>query len=231
MDKNNVKLLIIVIIIITAIAGIFVSEYVKNKSSGPNPQISVQINKDNDLKKDNKFEIFDKWTLVSRENFWDNPKIFANRNYNFPNIKFSYPDNWEFQCCNDMDYASTHIIYSSKDRNKSLPYIRITDYVLSGCLNSQSDCSLGEIAKITADEKFNQLTSVIPARDVLPKAKLNNLNTTAFVYKKSEENNKVSKGYLINLKNDVIGIDFIDYELLENTFIEKFLNQISFEGK
>ena len=130
MDKNNVKLLIIVIIIITAIAGIFVSEYVKNKSSGPNPQISVQINKDNDLKKDNKFEISDKWTLVSRENFWDNPKIFANRNYNFPNIKFSYPDNWEFQCCNDMDYASTHIIYSSKDRNKSLPYIRITDYVL-----------------------------------------------------------------------------------------------------
>lgn len=190
-----------------------------------------QVNEREDSKEENGFRISDKWTLVSHYNFWSNPNFFKRSAYEFPNIEFSYPENWEFQCCNDMDHASTHIIYSSKNRDKSLPYIRITDYVLSGCPDSQDRCSLDKIVEITADEKFNRLTSVVPIADVFPKTELNNLDTTAFVYNKPEENSMASKGYIINLGNDVIEVDFVNYELLGGAFIENFLNRISFEVK
>lgn len=220
---------IIVIIVIAIAVIVLVWKCGENKPIQIDKQLSLQNN--NLLKKENEFKISDKWTLVSHGNFWNNPNLFVNRNYNFPKIEFSYPDNWDFKCCNDTDQASTHMIYSSKDHNKSLPYIRITDYVLSGCPTSQSNCSLDKTVKISADGKFNRLTSTIPAEDVLSKIKLNSLDTTAFAFNKLEEGNKTSKGYLINLGNDVIEIDFVNYELIGDTFIEKFLNRISFEAK
>lgn len=176
-------------------------------------------------------EISNKWVLVSHGNFWSNPNFFANRNYKFPNITFSYPDNWKFQCCGDTGNSSEHLIFSSENRDMSLPYIRITDHVLSGCSDAQKSCSLDKAVKVTADEKFRQLVSFVPEEDILPKLRLEKLNTVAFVYNKHEKNNTLSKGYIINLGNDVVGIDFINYELLSDTFIENFLNRIAFEIK
>lgn len=227
--STSAKVIVIIIFIITA--GVLVWNIRENKSAESEMKSSYPIDKNNDFKKNIGSEISGKWIIVSHGNFWDNPNIFASHNYKFPNIKFSYPDGWDFQCCSDMDHASIHTIYSSKNHDKSLPYITITDYVLSGCPKSQDTCPLDKITKMTANEKFNRLTSAIATSDILPKIKLNNLGTTAFVYKKSEENNKLFKGYIINLRNSVIEIDFINYELLNNAFIENFLNRVFFETK
>lgn len=221
----------IVLVIIAVSVGMFVWQYEKNLSIELEPQTPPQLKEASNSKPSNKIEISNKWTLVSHSNFWNNPNLFTNANYKFPDIDFSYPDNWEFECCGDMDHSSEHIIYSSKDHNKSLPYIRITDYALTGCPNSQNKCSLDETVTVTASEEFNRLTSTISVSDVLEKIKLDKLNTMAFVYKKSEGNNKFSKGYIINLKDSVLGLDFVNYELLDSTFIENFLNHISFEAR
>lgn len=225
---NNKKIYtgvgIILIVIITVSIGIFVWKCEKKKLTEFNPQTANQAGVSTGEKT---FKISDNWTLVSHYNFWNNPNVFKTTPYNFANIKFSYPENWEFQCCNDMDHASTHTIYSSKNRDKSLPYIQITDYVLSGCPISQKKCSMDKLIKISASEKFNQLISDIPKTSILPKIKLNNLNDTAFVFNKSEEDGKISKSYLINPGNDVIEIDFVNYEILGDKFIDNFLNRIS----
>ncbi|HLN18903.1 MAG TPA: hypothetical protein VK255_01905, partial [Patescibacteria group bacterium] len=219
---------VIVIVVIAITIGMLVWKY--EKSIKINQQTSSQNNKPN-LEENNNFEISNKWTLVSHENFWDNPNLFANRNYKFPNIEFSYPENWNFKCCGDMDHASEHIIYSSKKHASSLPYIRITDYVLSGCPNFQSTCPIDKTVKITANEKFNRLISNVSQDKILQKIELSKLSTSAFVYQKTEKNNKISKAYLLNLKDDVVEVDFVNYESLDENFINDFLNRISFESK
>lgn len=185
--------------------------------------------KENEIRND--LEISDNWTIVNHENFWDNTSFFAHKNYNFPTIEFSYPENWEFGCCNDMDYASTHIIYSSKYRDTSLPYIRITDYILSGCHDLKKTCALDKTVKLTADEKFNRLKSIISKDQILPEKEIKKLNIKAFVFKKTEKEGNFSMSYLINLKEDVIQIDFVNYEMLEENFIDNFLDRVIFESK
>lgn len=217
-----------VIIIIAITVGMFVWKIEKNKIIKSSSQISV---KNIDLEKENSVKTSDKWTSVSHENFWNNPNLFANRDYKFPNIEFSYPSDWKFQCCNDTNNGSTHIIYSSKDRDKSLPYIRITDYVLSGCPSLKNDCSIDKIVKLTANEKFSRLISAVSSDNILPKLELKNINTSAFVFNKTEKDDITSRAYIINLGNDVIQVDFIDYKSLDDKFIENFLNRIYFENK
>lgn len=230
MNNKNIPTTIgVVIIIITlVIFGVLVSVYEKNTPIETNTQKSLD-QKNNTLEQSVPIKISSNWIPVSRGNFWNNPKIFANTNYKFPNIIFSYPDNWELECCNDMDNSSQHIIYSSKNHSKQLPYIRIIHYVLTGCPALKNSCSLEEAVTMTAREKFNSLTSAIQASDILAEIKLNKLHTTAFAYKRTEENNKFSKGYIINLGKSVIEIDFVNYELLDNSFFVDFLDHISFE--
>jgi hypothetical protein len=221
----------IIIVIIAITVGMFVWKNSKKIFTNLNSQTLLQSNREDDLKKENNIEISDKWTLVSHYNFWNNPNVFLRSAYNFPNIKFSYPENWEFKCCGDMDYGSEHFINLSKNHDKSMPYIRITDYILSGCTNSKNDCPIDKTVKLTANEKFNRLISSVASDKILPKLELKKLNTNAFVYNKTERDNKSSKAYMINLGNDVIQVDFINYELLDDKFIKNFLNRISFENK
>lgn len=220
----------IVIVIIAITVGVLVWEWENNKSS-TNQHPTVQNNKSDNLDKKSNVEISANWTLVSHYNFWNNPNVFKRSPYNFPNIKFSYPENWDFRCCNDMDFVSTHIIYSSKDRDTTLPFIRISNIGLNGCPKSQNTCSIDKTIRLTADEKFSRLVSAISSDKALPKLELKNLKTNAFVYKKLETNNMPSRGYLINLGNRVIEVDFVNYELLDEKFIENFLNRIEFENR
>jgi hypothetical protein len=130
-----------------------------------------------------------------------------------------------------MDYASVHTIYSSKYRDKSLPYIRITDIMLSGCPDLKNECSIDKTIKLTANEKFNRLKSNISKDQILPEKEIKKLNTRAFVFKKTEKEDNFSIAYLINLKDDVIQIDFVNYESLDENFINNFLDHISLESK
>lgn len=170
------------------------------------------------------------WTLISHENFWNNQNFFKNDNYNFPNVKFYYPSNWFFKCCGDMEHASEHYIFSSEAREKNLPYIRITNFVLRGCSNLKETCSLNEMKKITVEQKFNAIQSQVPKEEILPKIKSKNLDAEIFVFKNKEQNGKFSKAYLINSGDGVIEIDFINYDLLNENFIEEFLNKLSLDN-
>jgi hypothetical protein len=223
---------IVVIVIIAITIGLLVWKYEKSKPAQINQQLSVPNNKPSDnMENKNKVEIADNWTLVSHYNFWNNPEKFKTPNKNrFPGIKFSYPENWEFRCCNDMDFVSTHTIYSSKDRDTTLPFIRISNIGLTGCPKAQDTCSIDKTIKLTADEKFSRLIDAVSKDKVSPKIELKKLKTYAFVYEKTEKNGKFSKAYLINLPDGVVEIDFINYELLDEKFIENFLNRIEFEN-
>jgi hypothetical protein len=230
-QKINTKLGVIIIVIIAITAGMFVWKcYRENKFTNRESQMSSETKKSSNLN-NGTFEISNKWTIVNHGNFWNNPNLFAHRSYSFPNIEFSYPENWDFRCCNDMEFVSTHTIYSNKEQYKSLPSIRISNISSVGCPSLKEKCALNEIIKITANEKFNRLISAVSNDQILPKTKLKNLNTIAFVYKKTEKDNKFSKAYIINLGGSIIEVDFINYELLDNKFIEKFLNGIVFENK
>ncbi len=226
-QKISTKLGIIIIVIMAVTAGMFVWKIEESNFSESELQ-SFQIDKLDKSKKDSLIEISDKWTTINHGNFWNNPNLFSGHDYKFPNIEFSYPENWEFRCCGDMDNASEHFI-NLPSRDNSSPYIRITDYVMSGCPDSEKECSMDNIVKLTAKEKFNRLVLNVPRDKILQEMQLKKLNTSAFVYKKIEKDNKLSKAYIINLVNDVIEIDFINYELLDEKFIENFLNHISFE--
>lgn len=185
-----------------------------------------------ETKTSDRIEISDKWVEVNHANFWNNSNLFANGKYHFPNIKFSYPEGWKFSCCNDMDSTSVHNIFSSQKSDTTLPYIRLTDYSLVACPNTEVSCSLDKQVKVTALEKFKQLTSSIPTSSVLSETTLSNLNkTVAFVYQKQETSGKLSKVYLVNLGDGVIEIDFVNYELINNSesFIGDFLKNFSFE--
>lgn len=222
-QKVDTLLGAIILIIIAITVGVFVWKVEKGQEQNETQNIIPgKINNEKN------FNTSNNWTLVSHENFWNNPNIFQNPSYKFPNIKFSYPDNWKFACCNDMDYASTHIIYSSEN-NSSLPYIKITDYALRGCNGSETQCSLDKIVNISADKKYKMLTSSVESDKILPNFKIDSLNLNSFVYNKTEQENKKSREYLLDLGNAVAGIEFINYELLNEDFISNFLNRIYFE--
>ncbi|EKE11840.1 MAG: hypothetical protein ACD_15C00016G0015 [uncultured bacterium] len=228
--KISTSLGTVLIIIFSATALAFVLMYENKRRANEVKSDSMKVVENNKME-NKKIDISNRWALVSHENFWNNPSLFAHKNYNFPNIEFSYPENWEFRCCGDMGHASEHFIYSSEYRDKSLPYIRITDYVLSGCPNSQSNCSLDKAIEISANEKFNRLKSNISKDQILPEKEIKKLNTKAFVFKKTEKEGNSSIAYLINLEDDIIQIDFVNYESLDENFINNFLDRMSLESK
>jgi hypothetical protein len=228
-QEISTKLGAIVLVIIAITVFVFTFKIIQKREVAETPQNVIAQPKSTEGNPTNKeFDVSDNWTLVSHDNFWNNPKFFAHPNYKFPNIKFSYPDNWKFACCNDMDFGSAHTIYS-KDNDTSLPYIKITNYELSGCPNEEETCPIDKTIKITADQKYKILTSSISSSNILSKLKLESLNTYAFAYNETEISDKNSRSYVINLGSAVIKVAFVNYELLDNNFIEDFLNRISFE--
>jgi len=220
--KISIGIGVVIIVIVAITVCIFVWKCKNNESLQVDQLISTQSKN---------FEISNKWTVISNYNFWRNPSVFTRSPYNFPNIEFSYPDNWEFRCCGDMDHASEHFISPFKNIDKSLPYIRITNMGLDGCPDLKNNCAMDETVKLTANEKFKRLILAIPSDQILPKIKLEKLNTEAFVYQKTEKDSRISKAYIINLGDSIVEIDFINYDLLNEKFIENFLNRIELESK
>lgn len=233
MNKKIPALLgIAILIIFSATIGLFLWRYGRIK---PEKSIPVVVSK-NELpppaneSNSQTIAVSEDWKLVSYDNLWNNPQVISKPPYNFPNVKFYYPGNWTFRCCGDMDHASEHFI-NPPNRNSSSPYIRITDFVLTGCPNSQSSCALDKTIKLSANEKYRQLISAISSENILPKIRIEKLEVDAFVFKKTEKSGQISKAFLINLGNDVMEVDFINYELLGDSFITKFLNNVSPDSK
>ncbi|MFA5986063.1 MAG: hypothetical protein WC819_01790 [Parcubacteria group bacterium] len=230
----------ILIIIAATVAG-FTFLCVKNTSIKTNiaptvvqPRLSQKKGVLDDVNKNITKEdllIASDWKMVSHKNFWNNPDLFSHSNYFFPQIVFYYPENWYFQCCNDMNYASVHNIFSSQDQKTSKPYIRITNYSLLGCPSTKKQCSLDEKITLSANEKFLQLISEIPQKYNLPSVHLSNIDADAFMYQKLEKDGNFSKGCFVKLRDGVIGVDFVHDDLFVGDFIEKFLSTISYEIK
>lgn len=82
------------------------------------------------------------WKEINHENFWNNSWVIRWWGYAFPDIAFSYPESWEFECCGDIDSASFHLLYpkwempwkNPAERNfvelpKTFPSITITSRI------------------------------------------------------------------------------------------------------
>jgi hypothetical protein len=215
-----------IIIIIAITAGVLVSKYDQSLPVDSATQSSYRLVKPAKPAQENATDTSGDWTLVSHENFWNNPALFANQNYKFPPIKFSYPKSWEFKCCGDADFGSEHFINSSKTGDASAPYIRIINHSLRVCIDPQEKCSIDKTITLSAYDKFERLTADMHPDQVLPRLKLKSLGVTAFVYKKIEKDNKFSKEYLVIFGRDIFEIDFVNYESLPDSFIDDFLDHI-----
>lgn len=95
-----------------------------------------------------------KWTEVTHQNFWKNPDIGSFENYNFANIKFSYPSDLKFECCLDRADGSGHSLFSEESKKLGQSEISFFNYSLAGC--AKSNCSISDpIVKLSSKEKFD----------------------------------------------------------------------------
>jgi hypothetical protein len=93
------------------------------------------------------------WIELTHDNFWNNKDYFPNWNYNFPNIKFSYPKNWDKNVALDTDSFSWHHFYD-KDKNISFS---IKNHFISWCPVLYTRCNEDEIIDRKWNEKLNLL--------------------------------------------------------------------------
>ncbi len=230
MNRKSKIIFTIIVVAVLIGGGIYLwqqNNAVKETNVGINQNYEISTNSE---RQSNYQKPSEEWREVNHANFWGQPNLFANPDYKFANIKFSYPDNWKFSCCNDREEGSTHIIYSSLNLDTSLPYIKIMDFALSGCPDVNKSCSIDETVKKIPEEKFNDLIQTIPNdAQILPKLSLNNLNSDAFVYVTTDNEGRGIKSFIIKTADDVIEISFVNHKLLESEFINIFLDKIENE--
>ena len=99
---------------------------------------------------ENKNFIDIKWNEITHENFWNNRDFFSNSNYNFPDIKFSYPSGWEKKVAMDTDSFSAHSFYEKNNGNQ----INIKNIFISWCPEIFSRCEDKDNIIRTWEEKL-----------------------------------------------------------------------------
>lgn len=174
------------------------------------------------------------WLEITKSNFWNRPELFARGELrSFPSIKFSYPSNWRFGCCSDMDHGSANnFIPLDSEGNliQGSPLVTVLHHSLRGCSDVTKTCSLDEQAILSPQEKTQNLINTIPENAiVLPDKLLPAINKKAFAYTYSRSRDAVNilyENYLFNIDDHVIEIQFRDPEKLGTKFIETFLSEI-----
>jgi hypothetical protein len=94
-----------------------------------------------------------KWVELTHENFWNNTNYFAHSDYQFANIKFSYPENFEKNVASDTESFSAHEFYE-KDSKKGFI---IKDHFISWCPELYTRCEEKDMINRTWDEKLKLL--------------------------------------------------------------------------
>jgi len=174
----------------------------------------------------------DKWIEINHGNFWGHEDLFASSDYYFPNIKFSHPLDWDFSCCNDMDHGSSHLIFSSDDYDRTMPYIEIVSYILTGCPDANAECGLDQVVKKTPSERNKDLIAEIKKVDgviIKSEVRLQNLNVNAFVYEIINRENNNVRSYLVSIDSAVFQFSFVNYDKLKEDFVGVFLDKIYYD--
>lgn len=198
-------------------------------------QMDVSLN----VSGDRTFSISNDWVEVTKENFWNRAELFSEKAklpYNFPDIRFSYPSNWKFQCCSGMGHGEGHNIIPLNDKGERIndsPSVNILVHVLNGCPKVSGTCALNEQIVLTPQQKYQRLVNNLPENaKVLTKKKLENLNEIAFVYTHSRFSPPINfESYTFIRGNDVVTIEFRKPEELGREFIESFLQRIKADEK
>ncbi len=186
-------------------------------------------------KQSQSFSVGMDWLEITKANYWNRPELFARGELrSFPSIKFSYPSNWRFDCCSDMDHASANNITPLDSEGKQIPgspFVSILTHGLRGCSNLTESCSLDDKVILTPKEKLENLINTIPENaSVLPEKMLRGINKKAFAYTYSRSRETGSTlSYLIGIGSEIIEIQFNDPDKLGAEFIETFLQEIRFD--
>ena len=183
------------------------------------------------------FSVSMDWLEITKANYWNRPELFARGELrSFPSIKLSYPSNWRFDCCSDMDHASANNFIPLDSGGRQIqggPFVSILTHGLRGCSNLTESCSLNDKVILTPKEKLENLINTIPENaSVLPEKTLSGINKKAFAYTYSrsrETSSTIYESYLVSIGGDIIEIQFKDPEKLGAEFIETFLQEIRFD--
>lgn len=167
--------------------------------------------------------INNEWIEINRNNFWNNPNKVSGGDYKFPDISFSYPKDWIFNCCGDTDSFSGHFIYPNEKKDY---YISITDYSLLDCPSQKENCSITERVGYNSEEKYNIVKNRLQENSILVgEETISNFPNTT-IFKSVDDNNAISLHYLLNSGDGVLKITFTNVEKFPENFIEKFINKI-----
>jgi hypothetical protein len=170
-----------------------------------------------------------KWILIDHETFWNNPDKFSSTEYKFPDISFSYPEEWIFSCCHDSDANSKHLIYPFLENNFEKKFeelekfhIEITHHGLHDCKKPAERCALGSMVAYSSNDKFNILKNRLEEKlESSNKIQLSNFSQViVFDIKENKKN------YLINTGDGVVEIVFIGVNKFKDGFIEYFINKL-----
>lgn len=79
----------------------------------------MKVEKSIEEKEVEKWDVLKKneWKTLTHKNFWNNKDFFGHGDYNFANIKFSYPGNWDKLVALDTDSFSWHRFYDNTKKN------------------------------------------------------------------------------------------------------------------
>ncbi len=186
----------------------------------------------------------EEWVEVTHKNFCNNPR-FANPDYKFANIAFSYPKQWKLDCLGHIENSFIQYIYSVPD-DRSKPYIVITDIGLWACPSEKPDCSdYEENVKKTPKQQYQAMQKSISKDELVTieknKKTLKNLKLPALEYIKSaykgyqdhydpqDPKNQTSISYLFATDTNVIEISFVNYTDLTSEFREAFLDKLKYD--
>lgn len=104
----------------------------------------------------------------------------------FP-LVISYPKDWKFSCCADIDTQSSHILVPPNAPKKT--QVIITEYSLGGCPAEKPRCSIDEAIRLSPEIKLKAVTEEIQQNgfvDIKPRTLRINVRTAAYENKNSD---------------------------------------------
>jgi hypothetical protein len=166
------------------------------------------------------------WQEVTHENTWSNTGVFAGWNYNFPNIRFSYPKNWKSELAWDTDTFSMHKFYDEKSSDSFIVY----NHSISFCPTIYSRCEEKDYLKNRTSEEYMQL--------MIDDYKKNRKEDYTTGYRMFTENNYELKGlwklsyisedklgYLFPIDNYIVEIQFTLNDKNNQQFIDDVMSR------
>ena len=165
--------------------------------------------------------------FVTPSNTWLSAK-FPDE-YKYPNLTISYPDNWRWSCCNDMDHASVHVIYPQKGKEyaKGDPIIKITDFSLRDCPSNKPECSIDENILFSATNKLEVMKEKFSLQyNFMASSTIGAEKLDANIYETKDKEGVIRLFYLFSTGTDVVSIEFFNTKYYSDMFIDDFLDKL-----